>query len=60
MRFRKHHLEDYLHLEGAAVKQIFDNPEFGKIRVMNVNGEPWFVGKDVALALGYTKPENAV
>ena len=27
MRFRKHHLEDYLHLEGAAVKQIFDNPE---------------------------------
>jgi toxin-antitoxin system, toxin component, bro family len=32
---------------------IFNNPEFGKIRTVEVKGEPWFVGKDVAMALGY-------
>lgn len=32
---------------------IFNNPEFGEIRTVEVNGEPWFVGKDVATALGY-------
>ena len=38
----------------------FENPEIGSIRAMAINGEPWFVGKDVAKALGYAKPENAV
>ena len=33
--------------------QIFNNPEFGSIRTVDQNGEPWFVGKDVAQALGY-------
>lgn len=33
--------------------QIFTNPEFGEIRTLDQNGEPWFVGKDVAQALGY-------
>lgn len=33
--------------------QIFDNPEFGEVRAVSVNGNPWFVGKDVAEALGY-------
>ncbi len=33
--------------------QIFENPEFGKIRTVFLDGEPWMVGKDVALALGY-------
>ena len=32
---------------------IFNNPEFGEIRTVEVNGEPWFVGKDVATVLGY-------
>ena len=32
---------------------IINNPEFGEIRTVEVNGEPWFVGKDVATALGY-------
>ena len=32
---------------------IFNIPEFGEIRTVEVNGEPWFVGKDVATALGY-------
>lgn len=33
--------------------QVFNNPEFGKVRVVDVDGEPWFVGKDVADILGY-------
>lgn len=33
--------------------QIFENVEFGKVRTMVINDEPWFVGKDVAEALGY-------
>ena len=40
--------------------QLFKHPEFGKVRVVMIEGEPWFVGKDVAKALGYKKPENAV
>ena len=33
--------------------KIFDNPEFGKVRTMEINGEPYFVGKDIAEILGY-------
>lgn len=40
--------------------KIFENEEFGKIRTLVRNGEPWFVGKDVAVILGYAKPENAI
>lgn len=40
--------------------KIFNNPLFGDVRVFIVNNEPWFVGKDVALLLGYAKPENAL
>ena len=40
--------------------KIFDNPEFGKVRTMEINGEPYFVGKDVAEILGYTKARNAI
>ena len=39
---------------------IFDNPEFGKIRTINIDGEPWFVGKDVAEALGYSNTKDAL
>lgn len=35
--------------------QIFNNPEFGEVRTVQIDGEPWFVGKDVAAALGYKK-----
>lgn len=38
----------------------FSNPEFGEVRTLDINGEPWFVGRDVATALGYAKPENAI
>jgi prophage antirepressor-like protein len=41
--------------------QIFQNVEFGAIRTMsNEQGEPMFCGKDVALALGYKKPLDAI
>ena len=40
--------------------QIFDNPEFGKIRTVERDGEPWFVGKDVAAALGYSNSRKAL
>lgn len=40
--------------------QIFNSPESGEIRTIEKNGEPWFVGKDVAAALGYEKPTDAV
>lgn len=33
--------------------RVFNNPEFGSVRTVTVDGEPWFVGKDVAQALGY-------
>lgn len=34
--------------------KIFENEQFGKVRVILINNEPWFVGKDVAEVLGYT------
>ena len=39
---------------------IFNNPEFGSIRTIEQNGEPWFVGKDVAEALGYSNASKAL
>lgn len=40
--------------------QIFNNQEFGEVRVLEVNNEPYFVGKDVAEILGYERPTKAV
>lgn len=40
--------------------QIFNNPNFGQIRTLEVNNQPYFVGNDIALALGYAKPRNAI
>lgn len=40
--------------------QIFENPEFGQVRTVEINGTPWLVGKDVATALGYKEPTKAV
>ena len=39
---------------------VFNNAEFGQVRTMEINGEPWFVGKDVAEALGYSNSSKAV
>lgn len=40
--------------------KVFNNPEFGKARTVEINGEPWLVGKDVAAALGYQNPQRAI
>lgn len=40
--------------------KLFENPEFGQVRVLEQDGEPWFVGKDVATLLGYTNPQKAI
>lgn len=40
--------------------QIFKNEEFGEIRTIEVNNQPWFVGKDVAEILGYSNTRDAL
>lgn len=40
--------------------QVFSNPEFGKVRALTINNEPWFVGKDIAGALGYSNSRDAL
>lgn len=54
-------------MENAKVTEIrnseftvFNNEEFGNIRTVIIENEPWFVGKDVAESLGYSKPRNAI
>lgn len=38
----------------------FTNTEFGTIRLVDIDGQPWFVGRDVASVLGYSSPSVAV
>lgn len=40
--------------------QIFENPEFGQVRTVERDGQPWLVGKDVAEALGYKNTKDAL
>ena len=40
--------------------QQFTNQQFGDIRALSIDGEPWFVGKDVALSLGYSNTKDAL
>lgn len=40
--------------------QIFNSEEFGRIRSVVIDNEPWFVGNDVAKALGYSKVWDAI
>lgn len=40
--------------------QVFSRPEFGSIRTLTIEGAPWFVGKDIAVALGYKDSVNAL
>lgn len=39
---------------------VFQNQEFGRLRTAEIDGEVWFVGKDVARALGYSLPSRRV
>lgn len=40
--------------------QIFNNPEFGEVRTVVIEGEPWFVGNDIGKALGYADPHSGI
>ena len=40
--------------------QVFNNEEFGQIRTVEINGEPWFVSKDITEALGFGNPRQAI
>lgn len=40
--------------------EIFESSEFGAVRTLNVDGVPYFVGKDVAVILGYSNPQKAI
>lgn len=53
-----------LHLPEASTPTetptVFNHPEFGELRTVEIDGVVWFVGKDVAEALGYSKSRNAI
>ena len=40
--------------------QVFNNEEFGKVRVVEIDNEPWIIGKDVAEILGYKNTRDAL
>ena len=40
--------------------QVFNSEKFGDLRMVEIDNEPWFVGKDVAEALGYANPRKAL
>ncbi len=40
--------------------EIFKNDKFGEIRTLEIDGKPYFVASDIAKALGYAKPNNAI
>lgn len=40
--------------------KLFNNPEFGEVRAVSINNNPWFVGKDVAQVLGYSDTAQAI
>lgn len=44
----------------ASQCETFNHPEFGNLRCIEKDGEPWFVGKDVAMALGYSNTRDAL
>lgn len=44
----------------ASSMKIFENQEFGKVRTIIIDGNPWFVGKDIASILGYSNTNDAV
>lgn len=49
-----------MEVSNAGVMTVFENAEFGKVRTIMIDGEPWFVGKDVAESLGYSNASKAV
>lgn len=54
--------ENHMKIRRDSMKdiQIFNNEQFGQVRVITKDGEPWFVGKDVAEILGYKDTDYAI
>lgn len=50
----------FLEVSMETGMRIFERSEFGSVRVVEYNGEPWFVASDVARALGYANPAEAI
>ena len=46
--------------EATSMVEVFKNEKFGEIRTLNIEGEPWFVGKDITDVLSYTSPTRAM
>lgn len=40
--------------------KVFEHKQFGKVRTITLDGEPWMVGNDIAVALGYSNPRDAL
>ena len=51
---------EQLQIQQSNLPQVFENEQFGRVRGLDIDGEPWFVGKDVAVALGYSNPQRAI
>ena len=51
---------EQLQIQQSYLPQVFENEQFGRVRGLDIDGEPWFVGKDVAVALGYSNPQRAI
>lgn len=47
-------------VRSRILSSVVGKPEFGSVRVVMIDGEPWFVGKDVATALGYSNQRDAL
>lgn len=47
-------------MENENKIQVFENPEFGKMHALTINGEPWAYANEVAAALGYKNPRQAI
>ena len=56
---RQYIIKDVVYQAMNEVK-VFKNEQFGSIRTMETDGNVWFVGKDVALALGYKNATKAL
>lgn len=55
------HKSRFLNWESSKTYiQIFNNVQFGQVRVITKDGEPWFVGKDIAEVLGYSNSRDAL
>lgn len=54
------HSEESNSLPQVLVPQVFNHPQFGNLRAVNIGGEPFFIGIDVARALGYRNTRQAI